>query len=104
MNSQEDSPFQSIESAHGFVTLLAGTVSEAKVELEADIAREAERPSRRLDALRLALYKVQKLEQCMNRTGRILNDLRTCRRLLCGERNFALSSTGPLETGRPVAA
>ena len=56
MSDKAGSPFDSIESAHEFVTLLAETVREAKRDIEADVQREssAEFP-RRLEALRTAL-------------------------------------------------
>ena len=74
-------------SAHDFVALLAETVAEAKRELESDVQREsASDHSRRLDALRVALYSLDKLELHVNRSQRILNDLRTLRRLLFEER------------------
>jgi len=78
--------FETLESAHDFVELLAETVAEAKRELERDVQREAA-PSRRLDALRIAAYNVDKLELHLNRSRRILNDLRTLRRLLFEERD-----------------
>jgi hypothetical protein len=79
--------FETLESAYDFVALLAETVTEAKRELESDVQREsASNPSRRLDALRIAQYNVGKLELHVNRTKRLLNDLRTLRRLLFEER------------------
>jgi len=61
MNSQIDNPFETIESAHDFVTLLSKAVSEAKQELESDVQREfASDVSRRLDALRMAVYMLDK--------------------------------------------
>jgi hypothetical protein len=87
MSSELENPFHSIESAYDFVMLLAATVSEAKRELEADIEREAKlNVSRRLDALRVALYNLKKLEPHLSRSRRLLNDLRTWRRLLFEER------------------
>lgn len=86
MNSQLENRFDSIESAHEFVTLLAATVMEAKQELEEDVRREEVNPSRRLDALRVALHSLKKLELDINRSRRLLNDLRTLRRLLFEER------------------
>lgn len=80
--------FETLESAHDFVVLLAETVAEAKSELESDVARESA-SSRRLDALRIALYNLNKLENHVSRTRRILNDLRTLRRLLFDERRGA---------------
>jgi hypothetical protein len=79
--------FETLESAQDFVALLAKTVAETKRDLESDLQREsASNVSRRLDALRIALYGLGKLELHVNRTRRILNDLRTLRRLLFEER------------------
>jgi hypothetical protein len=96
-------PFDSIESAHDFVTLLAETVREAKREVEADVQREstAEFP-RRLDALRTALYSMEKLETHMNQSGRILNDLRSLRRLLFDERTAKTNSIPNEKAGAPI--
>jgi hypothetical protein len=93
MNPGMENPFDSIESAYEFVQLLAATVGDAKRELEADIAREELSPSRRLDALRIALYNLKKLEFDMNRSRRLLNDLRTLRRLLFEERTGVRSTS-----------
>jgi hypothetical protein len=87
--------FETLESAHDFVALLAETVAEAKRELERDVQREAA-PSRRLDALRIAAYNVDKLELHLKRSRRILNDLRAVRRLLFEERD-SRSKRHPVE-------
>lgn len=94
MKSQANDPFGTIESAHDFVTLLAAAVTQAKADLQVDVDRESESAdlSRRVEALRMALYNVEKLEVHLSRSGRILNDLRTLRRLLFEERAV---------TGRP---
>ena len=82
-----DDPFDSIESAHSFLMLLRDTVAEARRELETDVRRASNsNVSRRLDALRVAAYNVEKLEFHLNRSSRILNDLRSLRRLLFEER------------------
>lgn len=87
MSAAAENPFDSIESAHDFVTLLVATIGDAKLDLAADIDREtAQSESRRLEALRLALYNIEKLETHMHRSRRVLNDLRTLRRLLFQER------------------
>ena len=88
MKSQTDDPFGTLESAHDFVTLLAAAVSQAKAEVETDLDRESANSdlSRRVDALRMALYNIEKLEVHLNKSSRILNDLRTLRRLLFEER------------------
>lgn len=93
--------FESLESAHDFVALLAETVAEAKRELEADVQRESS-VSRRQDALRIALYSLSKLELHVNRTSRILNDLRTLRRLLFEERGEASHAPNPGTSHPPI--
>ena len=97
MKSRAEDQFKTLESAHDFVALLAETVAEAKQELEGDVERESA-TSRRQDALRIALYNLAKLELHVNRSRRILNDLRTLRRLLLEERgrpDAAETSTEP---------
>src|SRR5262249_19291673 len=81
-------PFGTLESAHDFVALLAAAVSQAKAELQVDVDRESANVdlSRRVEALRMALYNVEKLEVHLSRSSRILNDLRTLRRLLFEKR------------------
>lgn len=94
MNPEVESPFQNLESAHEFVALLAEAVAEAQRELEADIERESKLTgSRRLDAQRVVLYNLEKLELHMYRSRRILNDLRTLRRLLFEERTSIVPLT-----------
>ena len=84
---RNDDPFDSIESAHSFLILLRQTVGETRQELETDVQRASDSGvSRSLDALRIAAYKVEKLEFHLNRSSRILNDLRSLRRLLFEER------------------
>lgn len=86
-------PFDSIESAHDFVSLFFDSVADAKRDIESDVQREAAAPaSRRLDALRLAAYNLEKLEQHVKKSRVILNDLRSLRRLLFEERAAARSA------------
>lgn len=94
--------FETLESAHDFVKLLAETVAEAKRDLESDVQRESF-PSRRLDALRIALYNLSKVEIHVTQTSRLLNDLRTLRRLLFEERREArpLASPAAARLGLP---
>ena len=87
MNHGIETNFDSIESAHEFVGLLSEAVIEAKRDIEADVQRESDSKfPRRQEALRLALYNVEKLEFHMSKSQRILNDLRSIRRLLLEER------------------
>jgi hypothetical protein len=94
MNSQSDNPFSTIESAHDFATLLIKAICEAKREIEGYSERDpGSEVSRRLDALRIALYSLGKLEGHMRQSSRLLNDLRTLRRLLFAEREVKSKTT-----------
>ena len=96
MNHRIETTFDSIESAHEFVGLLTEAIVEAKRDIEADIQRESGSTlPRRMEALRLALYQMEKLEFHMGKSRRTLNDLRSLRRLLLDERTVgALSVQG----------
>lgn len=85
-NIKSRTPFDSIESAQEFLGLLLEAVSDAKQTTETDILEDAQPQSRRKDALGLVLYKLNKLEQHLGSSRRLLNDLRTLRRLLLDER------------------
>lgn len=79
--------FDSIESAQEFVDLLAQAVEEARQEIQAQIEElPAAGSERRLQALRLVAFKLDSLAQNMAGSRRLLNDLRTLRRLLLEER------------------
>jgi hypothetical protein len=80
-------PFDSVENTQEYFKLLSETLIEVKREIEGEIASAANsKSSRRLEALRLVLFKLQKLEEHVNSSGRLLNDLRMLRRLLLQER------------------
>jgi len=77
-------PFDSVENAHQYVGLLIEAIAEAKSEIAADL--DAGKPDRRVEALRVVQFKLDKLEQHLKASSRLLNDLRTLRRLLFEER------------------
>lgn len=83
----EKTPFDNIESSHEYVSLLTRAVEEAVSEIEAEIA-SSDHPSdaRRKEALQLVQFNLNKLCANMTSSRRILNDLRTLRRLLLEER------------------
>jgi len=96
-------PFDSIESAHDFVSLFFESVADAKRDIESDVQREAAAPaSRRLDALRLAAYNLEKLEQHVKKSRVILNDLRSLRRLLFEERAAARATANAKPPQKPA--
>jgi ribosomal protein S3AE len=83
-----DTPFDSLESAHEYVRLLASQVQEARTEIETDTAEAArDGAARRVDALHIVDYKLKQLGQHMAAARRILNDLRILRRLLVSDRD-----------------
>jgi hypothetical protein len=75
--------FESIESAQEYLGLLAQVVTEAQQAVQADIqgSAESERP-RRVEALRLIGYNLEKFASHLKASRRILNDLRMLRRIL----------------------
>lgn len=104
MKQSLESPFASIEDAHEYLTLLAQTIFETKLEIEADVERESNGNfPRRAEALKLALYTLSRLEFHMNRSRRVLNDLRTLRRLLFEERTLTTLSQRPNADGKARA-
>jgi hypothetical protein len=63
VNQQAGGLFDTIESAHQYVQLLADVVSDVRKDLENETSceRRSQFP-RRLDAVRLALYNLDKLQ------------------------------------------
>lgn len=87
MSHQPETPFDSIESSHEYVSMLAEAIAEARRDVEQDSAQASEEGAdRRTQALLLVSYNLAKLEGHMTTSRRILNDLRTLRRLLLAER------------------
>jgi hypothetical protein len=83
-----EQPFSSIESAIGFMQVLAETILETRVELnyEHELAvRDGQ--DRRARGIELALFKLKTLNGHVDRSRRALNDLRMLRRLILDERS-----------------
>lgn len=84
-----ETPFDTIENAQEYLQLLIEAISEARKDVAADLkAAEPAKLARRIDALRLVEFKMEKLEQHLRSSSRDLNDLRTLRRLLLEERVY----------------
>ena len=83
MEFDADSAFESIESAQEYLGLLAQVITEAQQAVQVDLQGSAEsaRP-RRVEALRLIAYNLDKLGTHIKTSRRILNDLRMLRRIL----------------------
>jgi hypothetical protein len=95
MTQGRPTPFDSLESAHEYVSLLRETLDEAYGSILEDtaVAERTKGAERRLDALRLVDHKMKRLRQNLLASLILLNDLRTLRRLLLGERVDATEST-----------
>jgi hypothetical protein len=99
---ETETPFDNIEGSHEYVALLAEALEEALRDVEAEVALAArEGAERRKQALLLVSYNLAKLRLHITSSRRILNDLRTLRRLLLAERGAA---PPPEAVGEPVVA
>ncbi len=86
MSDITENPFESVESAQEFIALLEDAVKEARRDVETEIAAAPE--DRRRQALQLIDYHLTKLSVHTAKSRRILNDLRSLRRLLFQEREI----------------
>ena len=86
MDTEPESPFENIESALQFVELLCDAIEESRREIEQASAEQ--QSERRQQALQLVSYNLAKLALHMGTSRRILNDLRTLRRLFLQERGL----------------
>jgi predicted ATP-grasp superfamily ATP-dependent carboligase len=86
MSYRPDTPFDNIESAEQFVELLIEAINESRRDVDADIVLvKGNRSVRSKKALQLVSANLAKLSQYMTASRRILNHLRTLRRLLLQE-------------------
>ncbi len=89
MSYQSETPFDNIETAFEYVNHLLKATCEAQDQIETEILRVADpQLARRKQALQLVNYKLGKLSSDITASRRILNDLRTLRRLLLEERKI----------------
>jgi hypothetical protein len=87
LSYESETPFDSVEGAQEYIKLLNQTIIEAQQSVEADLnAGGMGGDAKQLEALRLVFYNLEKLSQHLKAGSRILNDLRTLRRLLLQER------------------
>ena len=95
---QPETPFDNIEGSHEYVALLAEAVDEARRDVEAELAlAERDGADRRKEALLLVSYNLAKLNLHITSSRRVLNDLRTLRRLLLAERGLHEGSESEVE-------
>jgi len=87
LSFKRETPFDNIESAQQFVRLLIEAIEESRADVDADIARaESNLSERQKQALQIVSNTLAKLSHHMTTSRRMLNDLRTLRRILLEER------------------
>ena len=85
--NESETPFDSIEGSYQYVDMLSEAIVEARRDVEAEVAlAEKENADRRKQGLLLVSYNLAKLESHITTSRRLLNDLRTLRRVLMSER------------------
>jgi hypothetical protein len=88
--SGSSTAFETIEGTQEYVQLLREAIDEALRDAESDLAAASR--ERHRDALRLVAYKLHQLQTHMAASSRLLNDLRTLRRLLLQERSGVIEA------------
>lgn len=100
VSDQAETPFDTIEGSHEYVAMLAEALAEARRDVEAEIASaEHDHADRRKEGLLLVSYNLAKLNLHITNSRRILNDLRTLRRLLLAERGVASAAERGVAAG-----
>ena len=89
MSYRRETPFDNIESAEQFVKLLTEAIKESRRDVDAELAlAEVNHSGRSKKALQLVSANLAKLSQHMTTSRRILNHLKTLRRLLLQEQRL----------------
>ena len=100
MSDEPETPFDSIEGSYQYVDMLSEAIAEARRDVEEEVAiAEKESADRRKQGLLLVSYNLAKLEGHMTTSRRILNDLRTLRRVLMAERKSAKTAVHSASQG-----
>jgi hypothetical protein len=87
LQPQGNTPFDSIESAQEYLALLSEAVLESQQAAVGDLESDSNSQlARRVEALRLVVYNLDKLHQHLRISRRLLNDLRMLRRILLDEK------------------
>ena len=100
-----ETPFDNVEAAHEYVSLLAEAVRQARGEVAQDVGEaQAEGAARQVEALQLVAWKLERLEAHLASSRQLLNDLRRLRRLLLGEEVAPRGRTGSDDPEEPWGA
>ena len=103
MSYKAETPFDSIEGSHEYVRMLSEAVDEARRDVEEEVASaEKDLADRRKEALLLVSYNLAKLNLHITSSRRILNDLRTLRRLLLAERGLPADEESEVGAGEEI--
>jgi len=78
----EHTPFDTIESAEEFLELLEVETEKTSQEIENLLGEDNNPSSRRVEAIRLVLHKLARLQANTESSRRLLHDLKTLRNLL----------------------
>jgi hypothetical protein len=79
-----DNAFSTLDSALEFVELLRSETERTQREIES-LIEEPNPSARQIEALRLVSYKLSRLHEHMEASGRLLKDLRSLRNILLRE-------------------
>lgn len=82
MKYTQDTPFDHIESAYEYLTLLGGTIEESIREVDQEMARST---GRQREGFQLALFTLSRLEVHVRTGRRLVKNLGVLRRLLIGQ-------------------
>jgi hypothetical protein len=102
-----DSPFNNLDAAHEYVGLLLEAVQQTRGDVALDLAAaRTDGHLRRSEALQLVAWKLERLEQQLEGSRRVMNDLRRLRKLLIGETDEVArpASTSPATPAAPDGA
>jgi hypothetical protein len=92
----ERTPFDSIEGSLEYLGLLREAIDTAKRSVAQESAlASAEAARRRLEALQLIAYKLDRLAWHVDGSRRLLNDLRMLKRLLLGKKALVAPARKP---------
>jgi len=92
----ENLTFESIESAKQLIELMIEDVKNSRKEIDSDIAAaELDNAKRRREALLVVAHQLNLLSTHLTSSSRILNDLRSLRRLLLTEPDSPIKPTSP---------
>jgi hypothetical protein len=97
-----ETPFDNVEGAHEYVGLLLEAVRQARGEVAQDLEQaRAAGAARRLEALQLVVWKLERLEVQLGASRHLLNDLRRLRRLLLGDEGALAGRPAGDDTDEP---